>query len=558
MQPSRKSLLWARLACVLVTVAAVWLVLQRLDLPAVGQAFRMMRPGWFFAAIALYGLLFLPAAWRWHLVLRLTGQAVHPTATVRVSIIGHFFYTVLFGGIGGDTAKAALYARWYRRSLAEVLASAPLDRLLGFVGLLLLALLLGLAAGVSGAFGGLGAMSFKSPSRWIFGVVVVVVLIGFLLKRFKPSSLWGKFSRALMAGGRLLMTSPRVAISGVLCGLLVQLALNGVLALNLQAVSHAPVPWGRLLWTLPVIALVSGLPITFAGLGTREGAALVLLGLYGIPQSVAVAASLLTLTTALTWAAIGGLLWWREGRRQAVVWPNAETISVIIPTLNAASCLRETVARARAVSEVCEMIVSDAGSVDGTCELATSLGCTVVQGPPGHGAQMRLGAAQARGHVVLLLHADTWLCPEAGKAILDCLRDVWVVGGGFWRTFRAANQEGNMASRFAQTPSQPAESYWAPVSSKLKCAIRLYLGGRLSEGQAVFIRREVIERMDALSEGESKAEFELCRQLRRVGRLALADATITTSAVPQAQGRSQGSTDLVANPPLLEGPGRRA
>ena len=46
----------------------------------------------------------------------------------------------------------------------------------------------------------------------------------------------------------------------------------------------------------------------------------------------------------------------------------------------------------------------------------------------------------------------------------------------------------------------------------------------------MFVRRDVLERIGGIPEVDLMEEFWLCRQLRRVGRLALAPATITTSA----------------------------
>src|SRR5205814_877912 len=117
----------------------------------------------------------------------------------------------------------------------------------------------------------------------------------------------------------------------------------------------------------PIISLLSALPVTVAGSGVREGASLVLLGLYGVSKEDAVAAAFLTLSVSLTWALAGALLLWRESnwqRRQR--HPAANTISVIIPTLNEREALPETARRARAVPEVSEIIVVDGGSSDGT------------------------------------------------------------------------------------------------------------------------------------------------------------------------------------------------
>src|SRR5277367_6420616 len=84
-------------------------------------------------------------------------------------------------------------------------------------------------------------------------------------------------------------------------------------------------------------------------------------------------------------------------------------LSVVIPTLNAAALLRDTLASVAAADEV---VVVDGGSSDGTRTLAAELGARVVTAPRGRGAQLAAGVAAARGEWLLLLHADTRL--EAG------------------------------------------------------------------------------------------------------------------------------------------------
>ena len=48
--------------------------------------------------------------------------------------------------------------------------------------------------------------------------------------------------------------------------------------------------------------------------------------------------------------------------------------------------------------------------------------------------------------------------------------------------------------------------------------------------QALFVRREVLERIGGVPDVPLMEEHLLCRALRREGRLALAPATVTTSA----------------------------
>jgi rSAM/selenodomain-associated transferase 2 len=186
------------------------------------------------------------------------------------------------------------------------------------------------------------------------------------------------------------------------------------------------------------------------------------------------------------------------------------TISVVIPTLNEASELPETIRRARLNAEVCEVIVVDGGSGDGTVAVARDLGCQVLESGGGRGGQLRAGAARARGDVVVLLHADTWLPADAGTAILACLRKDRVVGGGFWKQFRGGS--------------------WLLRGSRARCALRFWLAGRLLGDQAIFARRATLEQIGGVPDMPLMEEYELCRRLRRAGRLALARATVSTSA----------------------------
>ena len=87
-------------------------------------------------------------------------------------------------------------------------------------------------------------------------------------------------------------------------------------------------------------------------------------------------------------------------------------LSVVLPTLNAAATLPDTVAALGEDAD--EIVVCDGGGTDGTARLAESLGARVVTGPRGRGAQLAAGIGAARGTWLLLLHADTRLAPGWG------------------------------------------------------------------------------------------------------------------------------------------------
>ena len=87
-------------------------------------------------------------------------------------------------------------------------------------------------------------------------------------------------------------------------------------------------------------------------------------------------------------------------------------LSIIIPTLNAEDELPDALAAldaGMAKLDAVEIVVSDGGSSDTTCELARKAGAIVVAGEPGRGQQLAAGAKAASSDWLLFLHADTRL-----------------------------------------------------------------------------------------------------------------------------------------------------
>lgn len=86
-------------------------------------------------------------------------------------------------------------------------------------------------------------------------------------------------------------------------------------------------------------------------------------------------------------------------------------ISVIIPTLNEEQVLERTLQSLKADPFVDEIIVSDGGSSDQTCQIARLYDAKVVSSERGRPQQMNAGAQEARSRILFFLHADT-LPPE--------------------------------------------------------------------------------------------------------------------------------------------------
>jgi rSAM/selenodomain-associated transferase 2 len=99
-----------------------------------------------------------------------------------------------------------------------------------------------------------------------------------------------------------------------------------------------------------------------------------------------------------------------------------EHISIVIPTLNAATTLPDTLGVLCSSAIVGEVIIADGGSSDETATRAVAAGARVVAGPRGRGGQLASGAAEASGNWLLFLHADCRPEPGWERAVDAFLR----------------------------------------------------------------------------------------------------------------------------------------
>src|SRR5262245_66636521 len=116
------------------------------------------------------------------------------------------------------------------------------------------------------------------------------------------------------------------------------------------------------------------------------------------------------------------------------------TISVIIPTLNEARIIADTLSHTISLG-FDEVIVVDGGSTDQTRTVVDSvLSATRHSGhstarllavPRGRARQMNAGAQASRGDILVFLHADTLLPLSAKQEIVTTLTDDATAGGRF-------------------------------------------------------------------------------------------------------------------------------
>ena len=109
----------------------------------------------------------------------------------------------------------------------------------------------------------------------------------------------------------------------------------------------------------------------------------------------------------------------------------APAISIIIPILNEAETLGETLAGLPRAPDL-EVILVDGGSTDNTLRVAADFShVQVITAARGRGRQMNAGAVASAGDLLAFLHADTLLTTEHLKGLRRAAADPHFAAGAF-------------------------------------------------------------------------------------------------------------------------------
>jgi uncharacterized membrane protein YbhN (UPF0104 family) len=255
------------------------------DWGQVGRAFAHLRLAWWLAAALALVLAQLASARRWQLLAAPLGFHRPLTQLTAFYFIGMYFNLVLPTSVGGDVVRACyLDGRSGRRLAAFV--CVLLDRLSGLAVLLAVAALgvvlspVALPAWVVGSVGGVWACA-------LLGLALLP-----LVARLGGAS--GQARRVLDA--LAVVRSPRLLVWTTLLSAFVQAANVALVWLVGRAIG-APVP-GPYYWVLvPMVTLLTLLPVSVNGMGVREGATVLFLAPLGVGRGTA-------LTLAFLWFAV--------------------------------------------------------------------------------------------------------------------------------------------------------------------------------------------------------------------------------------------------------------
>jgi uncharacterized protein (TIRG00374 family) len=283
-----------------------WEVLNRL-----GLSFDL----WLFLPLAAaFTLIQIPGAWRWQEVLKCHGLKQSLLQGARLYLVGYFFNNFLPTAIGGDMVRGYESGRRLG-SLAQVYTSILMERLLGLLACLTLALLF---------------LPWVKPPQslclMVMGLNIVAwlamalvlwsrthALIDWLVKRL-PAKISQKLTRITGSLAEYQGHIPRLGM-GFLAALVYQAGLIWVAWLGGFLAGFTFISLADYLVFVPLIWVLSLLPITFNALGVREISFAYFFSLLGGEPEQGVLVSLILFVTILLTSLSGGILWWMSGEK---------------------------------------------------------------------------------------------------------------------------------------------------------------------------------------------------------------------------------------------------
>ncbi|MDH5473284.1 MAG: TIGR04283 family arsenosugar biosynthesis glycosyltransferase [Gammaproteobacteria bacterium] len=186
-------------------------------------------------------------------------------------------------------------------------------------------------------------------------------------------------------------------------------------------------------------------------------------------------------------------------------------ISIIIPCFNEEKSILDTLMPLQSMREHGhEVIISDGGSTDNTCQLALPYVDVLVSSPKGRAQQMNTGALQANGDVFWFLHADT-VAPENADQYIN---HVIKYNHHIWGRFNVHLSGNRFQFRIIE----------------LLMNLRSCLTGIATGDQGIFVLRTYFKELNGYKTIPLMEDIEISMRLKRIRKPACIKHKIITSS----------------------------
>lgn len=249
---------------ILISAALLYFIFTKIDFGDVVQVLRSAKPFWLVVAVLLFVISKVFNAFRLNLYFHAIQVNLTQLSNLKLYLLGMFYNLFLPGGIGGDAYKGYLIQKQFQVKTKRVVGVLLLDRLSGMLLILMYALILG------------ATLNWKDYNayRW-FSLVLVPLGLGVFWWMNKK---W--FAYAL----KVFWNSFGFSAALQLLQLLAVLCIMQALSISDNQLAY--------LFVFMISSIVSVIPLTIGGFGSREVTFLYGSLLLGLDKDVSVALSL--------------------------------------------------------------------------------------------------------------------------------------------------------------------------------------------------------------------------------------------------------------------------
>jgi len=298
-----------------ISIAILAFLFFKVDIGKIWQAIMATDLMFYSAAILLRFAVMIIPAYKLQVLLKAGDLSTGTKRIYFVNLISIFYSLFLPGDVGGAIAR--FYKLTDRKQdSALVLTSILIDRLTAVGSLALIAVVAILIATPAG-------ISEGTEIILIFSSLIILSAILVLLISRSLSDIVKRLFTALFSGIRSLFlrrafsslwnaietfqAEKSVLIYSIFLALLFQSLVVIIQFLLLKSLGIDLGYW-QIAWIISISILIQMIPISYAGLGIREGAMVVFLGYYQIDPASAMAYSFLIFSLILISAVVGGIL----------------------------------------------------------------------------------------------------------------------------------------------------------------------------------------------------------------------------------------------------------
>jgi uncharacterized protein (TIRG00374 family) len=266
---------------------------------------------WILVVLAVMQLDRIFMAAKWTLLARGGGLAISLPMAVKANYVAEFWASVLPASVGGDVVRLGWLMK-RAHSGAAVLSSMVVERLLGMLALALWAVA---SVGLIGIHAvGLGEAYWSLPLLFVVTIAAIAAVFSRGVHRVVQSLVdrlpaAGLRERAARARAALLAFRERPRLLAVF--LLLSILEQGFPLASVYCLARAlaiPVSIGPLVIGVPMVLVLSRLPISIAGIGITEGAFVFVLSFAGVATSQSLVLAVVD-RVLLVVSSLPGMLW---------------------------------------------------------------------------------------------------------------------------------------------------------------------------------------------------------------------------------------------------------